>query len=137
MGLFLCAATIIDNQKNAMIKSTVTKKSYEIVEPSTDTRPPSANTDVPAIALAKFWLLEECTTKKLGLRSSGSLSYQVLADQDRKHLFIALTKNDGSGYYSKERVNMITIEACLYAHRTGKPFPSKGLKDAYKSKSSS
>ena len=119
-----------------MNKSTSAKKPSEIVESSADVAPPSANTDIPAIALAKFWLLEEGTAKKLGLRSTGSLSYQVLADHDRQNLFIALTKNDGGGYYSKERVNMLSIEACLDAHKAGDPFPSKVLKDAYKSKSS-
>ena len=119
-----------------MNKSTSAKKPSETIEPSADAETPSANTDIPAIALAKFWLLEEGTAKKLGLRSTGSLSYQVLADHDRKNLFIALTQNDGGGYFSKERVNMLSIEACLDAHKTGEPFPSKTLKDAFKSKSS-
>lgn len=118
-----------------MNKSSSAKKPYAIVEPSTAAATPAANTDT-AIALAKFWLLEEGTAEKLGLRSTGSLNYQVLADHERKNLFIALTKNDGGGYYSKERVNLLSIEACLGAHKTGKPFPSKALKDAYKSKSS-
>jgi hypothetical protein len=119
-----------------MNKSTSAKKPSAIVETSADAETPSTNTDTPAIALAKFGLLDEGTAKKLGLRSTGSLDYQVLADHDRKNLFIALTKNDGGGYYSKERVNMLAIEACLVAHRMGEPFPSKTLKNAYKSKSS-
>lgn len=103
---------------------------------SESVQPPSTNTDIPAITLTQLWLLEEGTAKKLGPRSTGSLSYQVLADQDRKNLFIALTKNDGGGYYSKERVNLLCIEACLGAHKAGQPFPAKAFKDAYKSKSS-
>lgn len=112
-----------------MNKSTPAKKPSAIAKTST-------NTDTPAVTLAKFWLLDEGTAKKQGLRSTGCLDYQVLADLDRKNLFIALTKNDGGGYYSKERVNMLAIEACLVARRAGEPFPSKTLKDAYKSKSS-
>lgn len=119
-----------------MNKSTSAKKPSAIVETSADAETQSTNTDTPAIALAKFWLLDEGTAKKLGLRSTGSLDYQVLADHDRRNLFIALTKNDGGGYYSKERVNMLAIEACLAANKAGEPFPSKALKDAYKSKSS-
>lgn len=92
--------------------------------------------DIPQIALTSFWLLDTGTAKKLGLHSSGSLSYQVLADHDRKNLFIALTQNDGGGFFSKERVNMLSIEACLDAYKAGAPFPSKALKDAYKSRSS-
>jgi len=113
-----------------MSKTTSPSKSPERIQASV------ANTKASATALAKFWLLEEGITKKLGLRSTGSLNYQVLADQDRKNLFIALTKNDGGGYFSKERVNMLSIEACLDAHKTGTPFPAKTLKEAYVSKSS-
>lgn len=65
-----------------MHKSTSAKKPSEIVEPSADAETPSTNNDIPAIALANFWLLEAGTAKKLGLRSAGSLSYQVLADHD-------------------------------------------------------
>lgn len=119
-----------------MNKSSSAKKPSAIVELSAAAEASLANTDTLAIALAKFWLLEEGTAKKLGLRSTGSLNYQVLADHDRKNLFIALTKNGGGGYYSKERVNLLSIEACLGAHKAGKPFPSKALKDAYKSRSS-
>jgi hypothetical protein len=119
-----------------MNKSTSAKKPSEIVEPSADAETPSANTDIPTIVLAPFWLLEAGIAKKLGLRSTGSLNYQVLADNDRKNLFIALTKNDGGGFFSKERVNMLSIEVCLDAYKAGAPFPSKVLKDAYKSRSS-
>jgi hypothetical protein len=119
-----------------MNKMTSARKPSEIVQPSTDAETSPANTDIPVILLAKFWLLGEGTAKKLGVRSTGSLGYRVLADHDRKNLFIALTKNDGGGYFSKERVNMLAIEACLGAHKAGAPFPAKALKDAYISKSS-
>jgi hypothetical protein len=119
-----------------MNKSTSAKQPPEIAEPPADATAPATNSDVPESALAPFWLLEAGTAKKLGLNSSGSLSYQVLADRDRKNLFIALTQNDGGGFFSKERVNMLSIEACLDAYKAGAPFPSKALKEAYKSRSS-
>jgi hypothetical protein len=119
-----------------MNKSTFARKLPEIVKPSGDPAMPATTSDIPTITLAQFWLLEAGTAKKLGLRSMGSLSYQVLADHDRKNLFIALTQNDGGGYFSKERVNMLSIEACLASHKAGLPFQSKALKAAYKSKSS-
>lgn len=119
-----------------MNKSTSAKQPPEIAEPPTDATAPATNPEVHAIVLAPFWLLEAGTAKKLGMNSSGSLSYQVLADRDRKNLFIALTQNDGGGFFSKERVNMLSIEACLDAYRAGAPFPSKALKEAYKSRSS-
>lgn len=119
-----------------MNKSTHAKKPAATLGPSAGAETLSTSTDAAAHARAKFWLLEEGTAKKLGLRSTGSLSYQVLADHDRKNLFIALTKNDGGGYYSKERVNLLSVESCLQAHKTGTPFPARALKDAYVSKSS-
>lgn len=123
--------------ENLMNKSTFAKKPPEVAGLSTDPVTPAANLDSPAITLAQFWLLEAGSAKKLGLRSTGSLNYQILADHDRKNLFIALTRNDGGGYFSKERVNLLSIESCLTAFKApGAPFPSKALKDAYNSKSS-
>lgn len=119
-----------------MSKSTSVKQPPEMVAPPADATAPATKSDIPAIALAPFWLLDAGTAKKLGLHSSGILSYQVLADHDRKNLFIALTQNDGGGFFSKERVNMLSIEACLDAYKAGTPFPSKALKEAYKSRSS-
>jgi hypothetical protein len=119
-----------------MNKSAFAKKSPVVVEPAADAGAPAASPNSPAITPAQFWLLDAGTAKKLGLRSTGSLSYQVLADHDCTNLFIALTQNDGGGYFSKERVNILAIEACLAAHKAGAPFPSKALKAAYKSRSS-
>lgn len=118
-----------------MNKPTSAKNPPENVAPSRSAATP-VTIDLPAVALAKFWQLEAGTAKKLGLRSNGNLSYQVLADHGRRNLFIALTQNDGGGYFSKERVNMLSIEACLAAHKAGAPFLSKALKGAYKSRSS-
>lgn len=119
-----------------MNKSNSVKNPSVMLGPSGDAATPTGGPDIPEIALAQFWLLESGTAKKLGLRSTGSLSYQILADRDYKNLFIALTENDGGGYFSKERVNTFSIEACLDAYKTGAPFPSKALKNAYKSRSS-
>lgn len=118
-----------------MNKPTSAKNPPASLTPSGSTATP-VTIDLPSVALAKFWQLEAGTAKKLGLRSTGNLSYQVLADHDRENLFIALTQNDGGGYFSKERVNMLSIEACLAAHKSGAPFLSKALKGAYKSRSS-
>lgn len=119
-----------------MNKSTSEKNPSVIVESSANAEPPSGNVEIPASPLAQFWLLDAGTAKKLGLRSTGSLGYQVLADHDRKNLFIALTANFGGGFFSKERVSMLSIEACLAAFKAGEPFPSKAIKDAFKSRSS-
>jgi hypothetical protein len=121
--------------ENPMNKPNFAKKPPVMVGPSGDAATP-ATPDLTSVSLAQFWLLEAGTAKKVGLHSTGSLGYQVLADHDRKNLFIALTHNDGGGFFSRERVNMLSIEACLAGHKTGAPFPSKALKGAYKSRSS-
>jgi len=119
-----------------MNKPTSVKKPLEMAEPSAEAATSADNPDIPTIALAQYWQLEAGTANKLGLHSTGSLSYQVLADRDRKNLFIALTQNDGGGYFSKERVNILSIEACLDAYKAGALFPSKAVKGTYKSRSS-
>jgi hypothetical protein len=122
--------------KNAMNKPNFARKPREIVGLSDDSATPAITPTRAPVSLAQFWLLEAGTAKKLGLHSTGSVGYQVLADRDRKNLFIALTQNDGGGFFSREGVNILSIEACLAGHKTGAPFPSKTLKDAYKSRSS-
>jgi hypothetical protein len=119
-----------------MNKPTSARKSPEIGGPFDGAATRAIAPDLGLISLTQFWLLEAGTAKKLGLHSNGSLSYQVLADHDRKNFFIALTQNDGGGFFSKERVNMLSIEACLARHKAGAPFTSKALKGAYKSRSS-
>lgn len=119
-----------------MQKPTPIRKLSDMDKPSDVAATQTSNAEVTTTVFAKFWLLHSGTAEKLGLRSTGSVSFQVLADHDRKNLFIALIQNDGGGYFSKERVNMLSIESCLAAHEAGVPFPSRALKGAYKSRSS-
>jgi hypothetical protein len=58
-----------------MSKSTSAEKHAEGAGLPTDARTPPANPDSTTITHAKFWLLEAGTAKKLGLRSTGGLSY--------------------------------------------------------------
>jgi hypothetical protein len=87
------------------------------------------------VALNQFWLLNAGTAKKLGQHSAGILNYHVLADNDRRGLLLAVTRNEGGGYYSRERVPFRTIVKCLDKYKSGVPFVSKVLKDVFVSKS--
>ena len=94
---------------------------------------PSASLD-PAAA-PSFWLLKEASARKIGKRSEGAISYQLLADADRQRLFVAITGNSSSGYFSREKVPFQRIRECLSSF-PDKVFPSKALRDAMVGRSS-
>ena len=109
----------------------------------TDTSPTLPETSVPtdtstleAADTQSFWLLKGGTALKLGARAEGSINYNVLADDERQLLFIAITGNKGGGYFSKEHVDISKIEACLDTTASAKPFPSKTFKEAFVGRSS-
>lgn len=115
-----------------MTKTNTTDTSPTIPESST---PADATTPDVAIPLS-FWLLKDGTAPKLGARAEGSINYNVLADNERQLLFIAITGNKGGGYFSKEHVDISKIEACLDTSTSAKPFPSKTFKEAFVGRSS-
>jgi hypothetical protein len=109
----------------------------------TDTFPTSTESATPADATMpeatdtqSFWLLKDGTAPKLGARAEGSINYNVLVDNERQLLFIAITGNKGGGYFSKEHVDVSKIEACLDTTASAKPFPSKTFKEAFVGRSS-
>lgn len=112
-----------------MNKNTSQIKSSGIVQPSVVT------IESVQVTLTPFWRLNSGTAKKLGHNSAGILSYHILADNDRRGLLIAVTRNEGGGYFSRERIPFRTILACLEKYKSGAPFVSKVLKDVFVSKS--
>jgi hypothetical protein len=115
-----------------MTKTNPTDTSPTIPESSTP-----ADTIMPEAAVSQsFWLLKESTAPKVGARAEGSINYNVLADNERQQLFIAITGNKGGGYFSKEHVDISKIEACLDTAAAAKPFPSKTFKEAFVGRSS-
>ena len=86
-------------------------------------------------AATSFWILKDATAKKLGKRSEGTISYQLLVNADRQHLFIAITGNANGGYFSRERVPFQKVQECLSSFPK-KSFPSKALRDAFFGRSS-
>lgn len=84
-----------------------------------------------------FWLLKAATAKKLGKKSEGGISYRILADADRKSLYLSITENiGGGGYFSREIVPFAKVEACITKREQEKPFPSKTFKEAFTGRSS-
>jgi len=104
--------------------------------PNKDGVQPLAATDASVeVALIPFWILNSGTAMKLGQHSAGILNYHVLADNDRRDLLIAVTRNEGGGYFSRERVPFLTIVTCLDKYKSGVPFVSKVLREVFVSKS--
>lgn len=83
-----------------------------------------------------FWLLKTATASKIGKQAHGGLSYHLLSDVDRHGLHVAITGNDGGGYFSREIVPFIKVKACLTHWVAGKPFPSKVFRGAFVGRSS-
>lgn len=112
-----------------MAKNTSPNKLSESIQASS---PTSLSAEV---ALTPFWLLKSGMAKKLGQHSSGILNYHIFTDNDRRGLLIAVTRNEGGGYFSRERVPFRAIVTCLEKYKSGVPFVSKVLKDVFVSKS--
>jgi hypothetical protein len=129
VGLFLIRSNYIEQLDRKMSKKISPNESSGGVQPSV-VKNPSVE-----VALNPFWLLNAGSAKKLGQHSAGILNYHVLADNDRHGLLLAVTRNEGGGYYSRERVPFRTIVKCLDKYKSGVPFVSKVLKDVFVSKS--
>lgn len=100
-----------------------------------DADSPSTSSELVQVPMTPFWLLDAGQAKKLGKQSAGLLTYHVLANHGRSDVLIAVTANDGGGFFSRERVNFRAIETCLEKYKSGLPFVSKALKEAFISKS--
>lgn len=73
--------------------------------------PAASATETPT--LAEHLLVNTGSAPKLGPNSTGLISYAVLVDAARSAVYIALTGNDGGGYFSREIVALDDIAACL------------------------
>lgn len=87
-------------------------------------------------------LLAEVQCPKLSASASGLLTYQVwreaptLDGTKTPTLYLALSKNDGGGYFSLEKVPMPRIvSSLLELQATGKGFPAIRLKTMFEGKS--
>jgi len=78
-----------------------------------------------------FHLVRQGTAAKLGANSTGTISYAVLIDADRTEPFIALTGNDGGGYFSREAVPISALRRCAGQTDTDKPLGASAFKPAF------
>lgn len=71
---------------------------------------------------------------KLG-RNGGGITYKVLTDPERQHLFLTIVANDGGGYFSREIVAFDAVETCLLAD-PNQPLAAKVFASAFVGRSS-
>jgi hypothetical protein len=77
--------------------------------------------------------LKSADARKLG-RNGGSISFLILADADRKQLYLSIIGNEGGGQFSTEIVGFDALQKALPADQTA-PFAAKMLARAFKGKS--
>ena len=89
----------------------------------------------PDLTPKPYRLLKTDLAAKLSARSSGGITYLLLASQNDPALFLAVTANEGGGLWSREAVCLDTIETVL-APYADQPFPTKALRGAMVGRSS-
>lgn len=89
----------------------------------------------PDLTPKPYRLLKTDLAAKLSSRSTGGITYLLLASQNDLALFLAVTANEGGGLWSKEAVCLDTIETVL-APYADQPFPTKALRGAVVGRSS-
>lgn len=135
-GLFAFTPSIHDLRTIMTNAPTTIDGTNDIEAPDASTATPDESNASPVRATLSLWLLRAGTAKKVSKYGDGSITYQVLADADRAAIYIAITGNNGGGYFSRERVSFDAIEACLNRCDASKPFPSKTFKPAFVGRSS-
>lgn len=78
-----------------------------------------------------FHLVRQGSAAKLGAKSTGTISYAILIDADRTEPFIALTGNDGGGYFSREAVPISSLRRCAEQAGIGMPLGASAFKPAF------
>lgn len=76
------------------------------------------------------------SARKLGERSTGSVGYHVLVDGDRTQVYLAITANEGGGYFSREPVAVAAIYDCVKATSSHESFLVRILRPAFAGRSS-
>ena len=78
-----------------------------------------------------FHLVRQGSAAKLGANSTGTISYAVLIDTDHTEPVIALTGNDGGGYFSREVVPILALRRCAEQAGTDAPMGASAFKPAF------
>lgn len=96
---------------------------------------PTSTAAGPAAA-EPLLLVRESQAVKLGVRSTGLITYQVLTNIERSHIFVRIAKNDGGGYFSDEAVPLANLRSCIDNHPRDKPLRAGAFKAAFAGRSS-
>ncbi len=76
-------------------------------------------------------LITTATAPKVGIRSSGSVRYQILSDAEHMEIYLAITGNEGgTGYFSPLPIAFSAIQARLVGIPTGQALTAKTFKKA-------
>ncbi len=78
-----------------------------------------------------FHLVRQGTGAKLGANSTGTFSYAVMIDADRTEPFIAMTSNDGGGYFSREAVPISALRRCAGLADSDKPLGASAFEPTF------
>ncbi len=93
--------------------------------------------DTPVTTSATtFLLIREGFAPKLGQRSTGTIDYQVLMNEDRTEVFLRIAKNQGGGYASDEAVSIHALVRCISDREADEPLRSGTFKPAFSGRSS-
>lgn len=83
-----------------------------------------------------YTLIKTFTCNKLSERAKGLLHYQLWQNNDDKSFALALSKNESSGGFSAELIQVTAITDVLTElYRTAKPFHATALKGLFIGKS--
>lgn len=86
--------------------------------------------------IQRYLLIREATAQKLGPRSQGLITYQVLTTEARRELYLRIAKNEGGGYVSDEAVPVVNLRRCVNEHPAEQPMRASAFKAAFIGRSS-
>lgn len=99
-------------------------------------KPPPPIADESQGGTKTFYLLREDHAPKLGQRSTGKITFQVLTDANRQALFVRVARNDGGGYVSDEAVPFNAIVRCINERDAERPIKADLFRAAFVGRSS-
>ena len=77
---------------------------------------PQAQSATNANSAIAYLCLQTNKAPKLG-RNGGFITYKVLTDSERRHVYLTVVENDRGGAWSRDIVDFSAIERCLPADR--------------------
>lgn len=78
-----------------------------------------------------FHLVRQASAAKLSATAAGSIHYAILIDAERTEPHLALTGNDGGGYFSREAVPIAALRRCAERAGTDTALGASAFKAAF------